>query len=181
MIVAQNGNYLEEKKEEIMWDWNSPSPRSGTVRNILAHIVSLGQQFREYSIVAAEANNKKRCETRSASKPFLALKPEMPEDLTGGEQNYHATKHWSLLSEGGRCWTSGNSNAANSLRFRTMLCALSFLLRPIVRERLLFTCHHKNEKKRRRMEAEPLLRQKLTLIDPEIAGMSSQMPAHPSH
>ena len=47
-------------------------------------------------------------------------------------------------------------------------------------ERLLFACRHKT-KYRSRMDAEPDLRLKLTLIDPDITGLCVQRQLHPSH
>ncbi|MBN3307259.1 ZBED5 protein, partial [Amia calva] len=149
------------------------------VRDIVAHLVSLRQQFHEYFPVTAETNNWMR-------NPFIIETSEMSKDVTVGEQESliqlscdetlkSAFRSHSSLD----FWIQQHSEypalSDNAVRVllpfaTTYLCEKEFSSLAVIKI-----------KYRSRTDAEPNLRLKLTSIDPDIAGLCSQRKAHPSH
>ena len=135
--------------------------------NIIAHLFSLGQQWREYFPVTAEENWMRN--------PFTVGEQESLPGLSF-ETLKSAGRRRSLLA----FWMQQH---AQPIPFRTRLCAFSLFFQPHICTRKAFSSLAIiNTTYRSRMDAEPDLRLKLTWDCPvDIAVQCSQRQAHPSH
>ncbi|XP_075325271.1 LOW QUALITY PROTEIN: zinc finger BED domain-containing protein 5-like [Odontesthes bonariensis] len=147
--------------------------------NVIAHLVSLRQQLREYFPVTPKENNWMR-------NPFNIETSDMPTDLTVAEQESLIElscdetlkcnfKKQSLvdfwIQQHGEYSVLSDNAVRVLLPFATTyLCEKGFSLLAAIKT-----------KYRSRLDAEPDLRLKLCSIEPDIKGLCAERQAHPSH
>ncbi len=147
--------------------------------NIIAHLISLRQQFREYFPVTPKENNWMR-------NPFNIETSDIPTDFTVGEQESlielscdetlkSSFKKQSLLDfwiQQHREYPALSDKAVRILLpfATTYLCEKGFSSLAVIKTK--YRC---------RMDAEPDLRLKLSSVEPDIKGLCAQRRAQPSH